>query len=103
MHNVIRDQSESKASAEDVAVQALIFLAGDQELLQRFLALTGIEAGQIRDAAREPGFLAGVLNFFLAHEPSLMKLCDAIGSEPATINAAVKLLPAGEDSFERST
>ena len=80
-----------------------MFLAGDPELLPRFLALTGIEANQIRDAAREPGFLAGVLGFFLAHEPSLLKLCEAIGIEPAVIQAATKALPSGDDSFERST
>lgn len=78
-------RGESTAQAEEIAVQALVFLAGDAELLSRFLALTGIEANQIRDAAREPGFLAGVLGFFLAHEPSLLKLSEGTGIDPAAI------------------
>lgn len=84
-------------------MQALVFLAGDAELLSRFLALTGIEANQIRDAAREPGFLAGVLGFFLAHEPSLLKLSEGTGIDPAAIQSAAKALPSGNDRFERST
>ncbi len=94
---------DSTARAEEIAVQALGFLASDPELLPRFLALTGIEANQIRSAAREPGFLAGVLNFFLAHEPSLLKLAEAIDTDPAAIKAAANILPAGNDNFERST
>ena len=62
--------------AEAVALQALGFLASDPDLLPRFLALTGIEASEIRKAAAQPGFLAGVLAFFLAHEPSLFKLAE---------------------------
>lgn len=90
-------------SAANIAVQALAHLAGDPELLPRFLALTGIEASQIRQAAREPGFLCGVLNFFLAHEPSLLQLSSAIGVEPAAIQAAARILPAGNDQYEQST
>ncbi len=65
--------------AESIALQSLAFLASDDELLPRFLALTGIEANAIRKAAAEPGFLAGVLAFFMAHEPSLLKLAEATG------------------------
>ena len=62
-------------SAEEMAIAALGFIAADPALLPRFLAITGIEAQAIRSAAREPGFLAGVLQFIVAHEPTLMRLC----------------------------
>ena len=58
------------ADAEALAVTALGFVAADPELLPRFLALTGIDGAQVRKAAQEPGFLAGVLDFILAHEPT---------------------------------
>ena len=48
-------------AAEGLAIQALTFIAGDGERLGRFLAVTGIGPAEIRDAACEPGFLAGVL------------------------------------------
>jgi hypothetical protein len=103
MRDAPHHRQESTGHAEDLAIQALGFLASDPELLPRFLALTGIEANQIREAAGEPGFLAGVLGFFLAHEPSLLKLTEALGVKPVAIEAAARALPAGDDRFEHST
>ncbi|QND52712.1 DUF3572 domain-containing protein [Phyllobacterium sp. 628] len=82
-------------AAQDLAIQSLVFLAQDAELLPRFLALTGITADQIRQAAQEPGFLAGVLQFYLAHEPTLMKFCEANETDPALFQEALRLLPGG--------
>ena len=90
-------------TAEQVAVAALGFVAADPVLLPRFLAITGIEATEIRRAAREPGFLAGVLQFLMAHEPTLAAFCAASGEEPPRIAAAVAALPFGDDRFEAST
>ncbi|MGH6860640.1 MAG: DUF3572 domain-containing protein [Phyllobacterium sp.] len=81
--------------AQGLAIGALAFLAQDSELLPRFLALTGITADQIRLAAGEPGFLAGVLQFYLAHEPTLMRYCEATGTDPQSFQQALRLLPGG--------
>jgi hypothetical protein len=92
-----------REQAEAVAIRALGFVAADPELLPRFLALTGIEASAVRRAAAEPGFLAGVLQFVLAHEPTLMRFCDETGTPPAEVGQALKALPQGDDSYDRST
>ncbi len=81
--------------AQTLAINSLVFLAEDGELLSRFLALTGITADQIRTAANEPGFLAGVLQFYLAHEPTLMRYCEATETDPALFQEALRLLPGG--------
>ncbi|MGN6142436.1 MAG: DUF3572 domain-containing protein [Mesorhizobium sp.] len=91
-----------REEAEAVAIRALGFVAADPELLPRFLALTGIEASSIRRAAAEPGFLAGVLQFVLAHEPTLMRFCEETGTPPPAVGMALKALPAGDDNHERS-
>ena len=88
-----------RADAEGVAIAALGFVASDPELLARFLAITGIEASAIRQAAGEPGFLAGVLQFVLAHEPTLMSFSQAAGIAPAEVNKALRSLPTGDDSY----
>jgi hypothetical protein len=93
----------SNGEAEAAAISALGFIAGDAELLPRFLAITGIEAASIREAAREPGFLAGVLDFLLAHEPSLMRFAAETGADPASLTQARRMLANGDDRFEAST
>jgi hypothetical protein len=95
--------TSQREGAEKIAVQALGFIAGDPELLPRFLALTGIEASSIRRAASEPGFLAGVLNFIVAHEPTLMRFAEQSGIAPAKVTAALRALPFGEDGHQTST
>jgi hypothetical protein len=95
--------SMSRDEAESLAIEALAFVAADQKLLPRFLALTGIEAGDIRHAAAEPGFLAGVLGFILAHEPTLMQYAEASGRSPGAVAAALRHLPTGNQDYDRST
>lgn len=97
----VADRGQARAP-EDVAIRALGFIAGDPELLPRFLALTGIEPQGIRQAAAEPGFLAGVLQFVLAHEPTLMKFAAEAGIAPATVGIAAAALPLGNHDHERS-
>jgi hypothetical protein len=88
--------------AEQTAVAALGFVASDPELLPRFLAITGIEAHAIRKAAAEPGFLAGVLDFVAAHEPTLLAFAEASGTKPEDVMLARRMLPSGDDRHDRS-
>ncbi|KQT86305.1 DUF3572 domain-containing protein [Aurantimonas sp. Leaf443] len=76
------------AEAEGLAIDALGFIAADATLLPRFLALTGLDASDLRRAAAEPGFLAGILAFLLSHEPTLLAFCSAEGADPARVAAA---------------
>ncbi|MEW9808467.1 DUF3572 domain-containing protein [Mesorhizobium marinum] len=96
-----RDDRNSE-NAEALAIQALAFVASDPELLPRFLAISGIDAQAIRQAAREPGFLAGVLQFIVAHEPTLMRFSEETGIPPQQVTAAMRALPFGDDNHDRS-
>lgn len=98
-----QDGGSARAAAEALAVEALTFIASDQQLLQRFLAITGIEAKDIRRAATTPGFMAGVLQFIAAHEPTLLQFAEASGRDPASVTRAISALPFGEGGFDRST
>lgn len=98
MSKTIRNQSD----AENLAIESLVFLAQEPELMNRFLSLTGIEAASIREAASEPAFLTGVLQFYLAHEPTLMQFCEASGHRPESMNQALRHLPGGDTHFEHS-
>ena len=91
-----------REAAEAVVIQALGFIAADPALLPRFLSITGIEAKDVRAAAGQPGFLAGVLQFILAHEPTLLQFSTEAGMKPETIGQACRALPFGDDNHERS-
>ena len=91
----------TQAAAETVAVQALSFIASDPDRLGLFLASTGIGPGDIRAAAREPLFLAGVLDHLASNEPAMLAFAAESGHEPPTILIAREVL-AGRD-WERDT
>jgi len=76
-----------REAAETLAIQALTFLAAEPERLARFLATTGIGPDSLRAAAREPLFLAGVLDYVAADE--------ALAREFAT-QTGLALLALGE-------
>jgi hypothetical protein len=82
----------SPEMAEMLAVQALAFLAEDDSRLSGFIASTGIAAESIRDAAREPNFLAGVLEHILADENLLIAFADNAGVDPADLTRARQAL-----------
>ena len=86
---------------EQIAITALSYIAADPVLLPRFLSLTGITVSDIRSAAREPGFLGGVLQFIVAHEPTLMDFCEKSGIAPQEVTRAARQLPGGDESWDR--
>lgn len=90
----------SVEAADELAINALAYLSNTPDLMQRFLALSGIEASHIRAAASEPHFFAGVLKFFLAHEPTLLQFCEATGAAPQSVQAALQALPGGSDFIQ---
>lgn len=70
--------------AQAVALKALTFLAGDEALLSRFVTLTGCGLDDIKARLADNGFLAAVLDFLLADEPSLLAFAEAEGLAPET-------------------
>ena len=90
-----------REAADSIAVQALGFIAADRPLLDRFLAVTGINVAELRAAAATPGFLAGVLDFVLAHEPTLMAFAADQSLDPASVAAAREALADNFGAPER--
>ncbi len=76
------------ADAQAIAVEALAFLASDDERLGRFLALTGLSPDTIRAAAASPGFLVAVLDHLAEDESMLLAFSANAGRDPAAVVAA---------------
>jgi hypothetical protein len=79
-------------AAETLAIQALAFLAEEPDRLSDFLSVTGIAGDQIRAAADEPDFLAGVLEHMLGDENLLIAFAQSAGIDPAEIGRAYSVL-----------
>lgn len=84
-----------------LAVDILSWIAADPDLMSRFLAVSGLSIDNLRDAAGEPGFLAGVVGFVMAHEPTLLAYCDARDAEPDVVASAWRAL-GGDSEYETS-
>jgi hypothetical protein len=78
-----------------LAAQALSFITEEPQSLSRFLDTSGISAAQIRTAAIEPGFLAGVLEYMLSDETLLRAFADRAGIDPGTLAGAASALGGG--------
>jgi hypothetical protein len=80
---------------ETLALMALAYVAGDSDLLDRFLALTGLDLEGLKARAQEPALLGATLDFLLAHEPDLMGFAADSQLKPDLIATARRKLPGG--------
>ncbi len=84
-----KDQVEIAAeNAHLLAIEGLNFIVGDSQALARFMNLSGLSADDIRAAAAEPEFLAGVLSFLMDHEAVLMAFAATAQIPPQQIAKA---------------
>jgi len=92
----------TRERAESVAIQSLAFVAADDELLPRFLALTGFDPTGLRAqaAAAEPSLMGAVLDFLLGHEPTLLAFAEATGVPAGDPAKARRHFPGGEPAME---
>ncbi|MEX2299140.1 MAG: DUF3572 domain-containing protein [Dongiaceae bacterium] len=79
--------------AETLALIALAYVASDDALLPRFLALSGLDLDDLRARAQDPVMLGAVLDFLMAHEPDLIAFAEAQEILPAAVARARRALP----------
>lgn len=84
-------------NAETLAMQALVWLAGQEEHLSRFVALTGVGPASFRQRAQDPVFLGAVLDFLMSDDATVIAFCDSEGIAYDQPRAARIALPGGRD------
>lgn len=82
--------------AETVALKALGWLAGNDELMPVFLDSTGLSAAEVPDRAQEPEFLASVLDFLLMDDAWITAFCDDAALDYTLPGQARQSLPGGD-------
>ncbi len=79
-----------------LALAAFAATLGEPRRAQRFLDLTGIGTGELREKAADPELLAALIRFLEAHEPDLVDVAEAIGVAPADLVEARHRLEEGQ-------
>ncbi|WP_372674548.1 DUF3572 domain-containing protein [Aquicoccus sp.] len=87
--------SMSQDSAETVALQALAWIAANDELLPVFLGSTGTAADELRERVKDADFLASVLDFLLMDDAWIIDFCDSAGLSYDRPKQARAALPGG--------
>jgi len=77
----------TEEGAEILALQALGWLAGQEERLSRFLALSGLDPASLRAVADSRDTARAVLDFLLSDEELLLDFCEVAQIDPRQLPA----------------
>ncbi|MEL6450743.1 MAG: DUF3572 domain-containing protein [Pseudomonadota bacterium] len=86
----------SQESAEVIGLQALGWMASNEELLPVFLGATGASETDVRAGASDPAFLGALLEFIMMDDAWVTAFCDAEGLPYDTPMRARLALPGGD-------
>ena len=87
----------SQEAAETIALKALAWLVGNDDLLPVFLGASGASEADIREQAQDPDFLRSVLDFLLMDDAWVMAFCAAEGLDNMTPMQARAAFPGGAE------
>ena len=83
-------------AAETLALRALAWLAGNDDLFPVFLGTTGASATDVAAQAGQAAFLSSVLDFLLNDDAWIKEFCDSAGLPYDAVMLARAVLPGGE-------
>ncbi|WP_299611826.1 DUF3572 domain-containing protein [uncultured Tateyamaria sp.] len=89
--------SHSQESAEVVGLQAIGWMAGNEELLPVFLGATGASEADMRAGIGDPAFLGALLDFIMMDDAWVTAFCDAQSLPYDAPMRARMALPGGGD------
>ena len=94
-------QQQGGPDPAELCADILTWIAADADLLERFWSLSGLNPETVRQASSDPGFVAGVLDFLMNHEPTLLAYCQSRHVDPEMIALAWRRAGGGA-AFEGS-
>ena len=77
------------------ALNALSFIIADENMQDRFLALSGMSPDEMKERLQETEFLASILEFLVSHEPDLISYAESANQRPELIVTAWRALGGG--------
>lgn len=83
-------------TAEILALQALEWVARQEEVVNAFLGGSGLSPSDLARVGEDPVLMASVLDFLLEDEARLLAFCADTGMAPTAPMAARVHLPGGD-------
>lgn len=80
-----------------IALEAIAWLAGNDELLPVFLGASGATLADLRNGADDPMVQSAVLDFVLMDDAWVLEFCRSAGLPSGAPAAARAALPGGAD------
>jgi Protein of unknown function (DUF3572). len=85
----------SQEAAEQVALKAIAWLAGNDDLLPVFMGSTGADEAAFREGVMNPEFQASVLDFIMMDDAWVVAFCDVEAMPYDRLMQARGTLPGG--------
>ena len=86
----------NKDKATSYAINALLWLANNQQSFEMFLNASGANPDDIRERAQDPEFLGFVLDFFMTSDELITNLSEDLNISPEQLNLARSTLTGGD-------
>lgn len=83
-------------SAQLLAIRALGWIAGQDEVFQAFMGATGASLSELRARAEDPAFLVAVLDFLLMQDDWVLGFAAEAGLRPEDPMQARAVLGGGD-------
>ena len=84
--------SLTRQGAEEIAIDALYFLANDFDQMSRFMELTGMTPDYIASYATSSTLQVALLEFLMGNEALLLTFCSSTNINPKLIAPAHQIL-----------
>ncbi len=91
-----KQQTFSIESATVTGLQALSYIATDDDLFGAFLDQAGTNATDVKAQATDPGFLGFVLDFLMQEDARVIGFAESAGCAPEDIIRIRAALPGGD-------
>ena len=82
---------------ETLALRVLAHIAMDEDLLPRFLTLSGLDAESLKARAADPALLGGLLDFVMYDDALVLRMAEVLEVKPEAFARARARLPGGRE------
>jgi hypothetical protein len=95
----VKTTSYTTEGASVIALKFIEFIASEESRLERFLALTGISLGDLKDSAKDPSFQGFVLDYAMQDETLILEFATIDNTSPSVLVSARHALPGATHDF----